>query len=521
MKFIKKIKLINYRRFEDIEINFNEKMNLLIGENEAGKSSILNAIDLVLSGSRYKVESYGLDRLFNSDVITSFFSEPNKPEYKTLPNLIIEVYLNDTGIEKLNGNANTDGDECDGIKLECRPDEDHSSIINEVLNQPEQNFPFEFYTIRFTTFKNEPYSSYKKPLKHLSIDNSRINGDYAMREYVKDIYGSHTNQVEKNQHANEYRKHKDSFKDNVLGDLNNKVNEFSFAIKSGSKANLETDLTLTDGQVNLEDHGNGRQSVIKTEYALSRSSETLDIVLLEEPENHLSHLNMKKLISKIQESHDKQLFITTHSNLISSRLDLRKSIFLNTNTISPAILNSLSDSTSKFFMKAPDNNILEFVMSQRVVLVEGDAEFILFESFFKKATGVDLSSTDIHVISMGGINYKRYFEVAELLKIRTAVIRDNDGDYEKYCVEANEDYDNTLLQVFSDEDNDRYTFEICVYLDNIIPCHNQFEDRLISNTVPEYMIANKANAAFELLENQETGLVVPDYIKKAIQWISK
>ena len=43
---IVKIRLINYKRFRDFTIKPNERINILIGDNEVGKSSILNAIDL-------------------------------------------------------------------------------------------------------------------------------------------------------------------------------------------------------------------------------------------------------------------------------------------------------------------------------------------------------------------------------------------------------------------------------------------------------------------------------------------
>ena len=39
--YISKIKLHNYRRFRDIEIRFNEGKNILVGNNESGKSSII------------------------------------------------------------------------------------------------------------------------------------------------------------------------------------------------------------------------------------------------------------------------------------------------------------------------------------------------------------------------------------------------------------------------------------------------------------------------------------------------
>ena len=44
---IDKIRLINFKRFEDYTINPNDRINILVGDNEVGKSSILEAIDLV------------------------------------------------------------------------------------------------------------------------------------------------------------------------------------------------------------------------------------------------------------------------------------------------------------------------------------------------------------------------------------------------------------------------------------------------------------------------------------------
>lgn len=64
MAVIKKIKLHNFKRFQNFSVELDNKINLFIGDNELGKSSILSAIDIVLSGSRTKVETIGLDSLF-------------------------------------------------------------------------------------------------------------------------------------------------------------------------------------------------------------------------------------------------------------------------------------------------------------------------------------------------------------------------------------------------------------------------------------------------------------------------
>ncbi|GHT03886.1 hypothetical protein AGMMS49573_07040 [Endomicrobiia bacterium] len=57
---IKKLIVFNFKRFSFIEINFKQNINVIVGDNESGKSSILSAIDLVLSGSIHKIETLGL-----------------------------------------------------------------------------------------------------------------------------------------------------------------------------------------------------------------------------------------------------------------------------------------------------------------------------------------------------------------------------------------------------------------------------------------------------------------------------
>ena len=41
MKTIQKIKLFNFKRFSEFDVEFTEDLNVLIGDNEAGKSTLL------------------------------------------------------------------------------------------------------------------------------------------------------------------------------------------------------------------------------------------------------------------------------------------------------------------------------------------------------------------------------------------------------------------------------------------------------------------------------------------------
>lgn len=519
MKNIKKIKLLNFKRFPSFTVKFDEKLNLLIGDNEAGKSSVLTAIDLVLSGSRNKVESIGLENMITIDTIQHFLNSDK--EYKDLPKLYIELYLNEQNNPDLNGRVNSENYLCDGLQLICEPNDDLSKEIKEILNQDEPNFPYEYYSIIFKTFSGEPYSGYRRFMNQLLIDNTQINNEYATREYVKTIYSSNVSYAEKNKHRNEYRKHKESFKNNVLADLNSRIDSYSFNIKTSTKSNLETDLTISENDIVIENKGKGKQCFIKTEFALNKNSSELHVILIEEPENHLSHVNMKKLIRRINETDSKQLFIATHSNLISARLDLRKAILLNSNKPDSISLNELSESTAKFFMKAPDHNILEYILSKKVLLVEGDAEYILMESFFINETNEKLEDSDVHIISVGGTSFKRYLDIAKLLNIKTAVIRDNDKDYQQNCLVNYEDYIDPNIKVFSDNNNDIYTFEIALYNVNTKLCDELFGPTRRTLSVEEYMLQNKAEVAFELLENKGKDLNTPLYIKEAIKWIKE
>lgn len=520
MNTITKIKLLNFKRFETFEVSFDSKINLLIGDNEAGKSSILTAIDLVISGSRNKIETIGLEYLFNSNVIDRFLASDKN--YANLPKLEIELFLSEQN-EETDGKNNSEKIDANGLKLICKPNDDFSSDIAKILRQENCVFPFEYYAIEFKTFADQSYSGYKKYLKHILIDNSQISSEYAMKEFVKDIYNSKiNNSTEKYNHQHEYRLHKENFKNNAFREINARLEgDYKFAIKSNSKSNLETDLTIYEGNVSIDNKGKGKQCFIKTELALSRNDNDLEVILLEEPENHLSHTNMKKLVQKISSSDDKQIFIATHSNLISTRLDLRKSILLNSTTTTPLKLNDLPEDTAKFFIKAPDNNILEFILSKKVVLVEGDAEYILAEALFKNTTSEDLQNQDIHIISVDGTSFKRYLDIAKILDIKTAVVRDNDGKYQENCVDRYSDYISDSIRVFSDSDNARSTFEICIYQDNTMICDELFGVGRRTLTVQEFMIGNKAEVAYLLLDKKGSQIVPPQYISDAFQWIKE
>ena len=97
---------------------------------------------------------------------------------------------------------------------------------------------------------------------------------------------------------------------------------------------------------------------------------------------------------------------------------------------------------------------------------------------------------------------------------KVAVITDNDKDYQKHCIEKYKDYSNDEnINIFYDEDNSKWTFEIILQACNVALCSELFGENAVT-----YMLNNKTEAAFKLLM-QDKRITIPEYIKRAIQWI--
>lgn len=520
MPAITQLVLQNFKSFPKLTLHFDAGTNVLIGDNETGKSSVLLALDLALSASRSRVETIGYEALLNQSAVRTFLAGPRRLDL--LPEVIVDVFLEDGKAEGLYGYQNLAETDSDGIRMAIVPlIEEYRPTILELLAANKDSFPFEYYTVQFSTFSGAAHVSYRRPVKHLLIDSSRIDSEYAAREYTRTVFGYHTQVPDRYRLENQYRQGKEGFQKENLKGLNDTLGHYQFAVRTSMRSNLESDLVITKDGIPIENRGKGEQCFIKTNFALQKHDARggLDALLLEEPENHLSHTNMKRLVERLTLTQGTQLFIATHSSHICSRLDLRHALLLGTEQ-KAGRLKDLSEPTAEFFMKAPDNNVLEFALSKRVILVEGDAEFILIEHLYKLyAQGSTPQADNVHIISIGGTSFKRYLELGKLLGIKVAAIRDNDHDYQQNCVENYKESLYEGAQIFADKDPARSTFEIGLYQDNQKTCDDLFGKGRKTLTVQEYMLKNKTDVAFELLTKKPDALVAPAYIQEAVKWI--
>ena len=517
---ITKIKLINYKRFRSYTIKPNSHMNDLVGDNEVGKSSVLDAIDLVASGNIRKVEAMGIDRLLNMDVVHEYSTGDRI--YNNLPKVIIELYLDGSFDHTMNGKNNTDGIECDGIRLVCAPNPDYQTEITESMREDNEYFPYDYYSIRFSTFADEGYTGYKRKLRSILIDSINMSSDYATTDFVKRMYIQHTegNEKERAVHKSKYRQMKGKYGSDSLQALNSRIpadKKYMFGLKPSLTTSLEGDLMIFEDNVGIDRKGTGRQVFIKTDFSLQRSGSNIDVVLIEEPENHLSHVNLRNLVELVANTQSGQLFIATHSSLISTRLELRNLLIMHECMMDkPTSLNDLPEDTAKYFMKAPVTGILEFTISNKVILVEGPSEYMLFERFYESTIGKKPEKDGVHIVDIRGLSFKRYLHIAQVLKSKVAVITDNDGDKQKHCIDKYKDFSNdSNIEVFFDNDEAKSTFEVVLYSDNQTLCK-----KLFGADAQNYMLKNKTEAAYQLLA-QDKVIAVPAYIKGAIEWIRK
>lgn len=131
--------------------------------------------------------------------------------------------------------------------------------------------------------------------------------------------------------------------------------------------------------------GKGEQNIVKTNLALSHNkAKESNVILIEEPENNLSHTKLNLLIKTIKDNCEgKQIIITTHSSFVANKLGLGDLIFLSNRKTTK--LASLTPSTKEFFEKIAGYDTLRMVLCKKSILVEGDSDELVVQKAYMDA----------------------------------------------------------------------------------------------------------------------------------------
>ncbi len=96
MNFIERINIVNYKCFKGLfPLELSNGINIIVGNNEAGKSTILEAIHLALSGllcGRYLKNELS-QYLFNKDVEIDYLASLKTAAPQKPPEIVIEIFF--------------------------------------------------------------------------------------------------------------------------------------------------------------------------------------------------------------------------------------------------------------------------------------------------------------------------------------------------------------------------------------------------------------------------------------------
>lgn len=526
MNYIKSLHIEGFKKFILLDVQFNERMNILVVENEAGKSTILDALKTVLNQQYRNTDKSVLRDLFNTQMVTKFNAEPS---VKTLPRICIEVEL---VLDPQQKNASyfygevygqkKHQDEKFGICFECKYDEELGAGMEQSIQ--EGKIPYEYYVLTWTTFANRPYQMIKRPLNFLAINTTSGAATPSFNYFNRTLFTSRYDDATKAKAKNEFRgKLIEAFDNLGLPALSENQ---KFGVDS-KKVVLETVLSIYEDSIALENRGSGMESLIKTQIALDRAN-GLDVILMEEPENHLSFSTLRKMLQQISDQQENsQIIVATHNNMIVSRLNLNNVLWITEDEVKN--LKDVKSDVAEFFVRADDNAFLQLLLSKKVFLVEGATEFLLLPMFYQQIIGNTIEEDGISVISCNGISYKRYLEIAKATDKKIAVVTDNDKKAHKITEAVSFNQVNSLQHIFMGATVDEWTWEACVYkenktiLDGMIDVQAgatyKFHDKDYGAVLGK-MLNSKVDVAYQMLTSGKT-FAVPQYIKDAIEWLRK
>ena len=555
---ISKVYIQNFKGIKELTIDLNEKINILVGKNDSCKSTIIEAINIALT-SYYRGKKLDIsENLFNKEVVKEYLASFAKGRiHCTPPMILIELYFSNAEdtLSDLKGSINHLREDAIGFSYKIQFDDTYNKEYEVFVKSNEINgIPIEYYKSVRVGFNDDSSISPKSVnYKSIIIDNAYSN---ISDNYSKRIIEDYFDDSEKMVMTQEQRKMLESIEANTaFKSVNAKIKSDSkfadknirLSLEKTSKTSWETLLTTEINEIPFENIGRGEQCIVKTFLALSNPKiENKNIILMEEPESHLSFSKLYKLIETIvSTTQGHQIIITTHNSFVLNKLGL-DNLILVSKTINDgksdnrsSRIMQLNNETIDFFKKRSGYDTLRLILSETAVLVEGDSDDLIFQRAFsdkvEDSEGKVLPVTKgIDVITVG-LSFLRFLELASKLGVKTAVITDNDGDisaikrkYSDYLDDKKQpsihifysatEYDD--VNISKDKVPNQNTLEPCIVFSNeLAVLQNVFGDKFnCQEDVIHHMISNKTDCALKIFDSK-VKISFPKYIEDAVTWL--
>lgn len=428
--YLSTLRLWNFRKYcamadgkPGLEIHFQEGVNVLIGENDSGKTAIVDAIRYVL-----RTQSGEFIQFEDKD----FYQEPDgsrKDEFK-IECVFDGINEQDAGLfwEWLSWN------------------EDKTKYLLKVwlyvkrkdnIIMPTFSAGIEGQTERMDSEARELLKVvYFKPLRDALTDMThgyksrlaQIWGAHELFKTEKDVHGN----IIKHKLETDYEKLKTEiekyFKVGGGGEsITNEINSFlkEHFLLNGDSRNAEVKLTggeLTEILRLLDLILEGNKSGLGTLNLLCIAAEMLlfnnqrkglKLALVEELEAHLHPQYQLRLIEYISsQQNNEQFILSTHSITLASKIRLANLIVLKGNDAFPmsSEYTKMLPADYRFLERFLDATKANLFFAKGLIMVEGDAENLLIPAI-AKLIGKDLYQYGVSVVNVGSTAYKRYINI--------------------------------------------------------------------------------------------------------------
>ena len=532
---INRLKIVNYKLFQNVTIEMNENINIFVGENDSGKSTILEALSMVLTG---KINGSSVaNRLnldwFNAQVRRKFKESIEAGNTSDLPTIEIEVYFaspdeDEIAIKKYRGTNNSLHEDAEGVKLEIIFDTQYAPAYKQLLVEGKvRDIPFEYYRVNFRSFANPEYYVQTTARKVACIDTTKKDYGPVLSRFVSTSINEYLSEEDMTELRHAYRANRHEFTENqAVIRLNQKLQEghsfdgktIGLNLRESGIDEWKGDMSISLDGIPLENSGFGTQNMFKSEIFLLQNTD-VDILIIEEPENNLSYSNMSILISKLSDSNGKQLFISTHSSFVANKLGLQCLHLVANARTTP--FKSLSSDTYNYFLKLPGYNTLRILLANKAILVEGPADELILQRAYIDNYGKQPIEDGIDVVAVDSLAFQRYCELASLISKPLTVVTDNDGNaeavrkrYEKYtglvtlCVESDNTLNTLEPSVLAANLDTFESFKSIIYLGKDIESRDP-------DSIKSFMIGNKTDWSMRVFTSEKK-INYPSYILKAI-----
>lgn len=438
MAVISKIVINNFRSVKYAELNFPENMPLiLIGENNAGKSNIISAVDFILGEMHPKyrqVEQKDYYQRTPCNIqIAAELSEPLGGKYHTLR---WQHNYNEEDPNKFLG-VDSYGTSTIYIKAEARDE------LICVLISAERTLNYQLsYQTKWTMLSKLMHRFHQELQKNIEVIES-------LKEKFKEIKEAF-HQIESFK----------IFKDTLQTDFLNLISCMSYKLEIDFEAYNPTNffhalrVQAKEGKEprDFNELGTGEQQVLAISFAHAYAKAFRRGILLaiEEPEAHLHPLAQKWLAMKIHElcSDGLQIIMSTHSPAFIHLLGLDGFVLVRKNDEKGTWTKQLSrkglvehclahhsnpektkvDNILEFYAANTTEAILEGFFAKGIILVEGPTEALALPEYLK-ALEYDVFENGIAIIPVNGKgNLARFWRLFTAYEIPVYVIFDNDTE---------------------------------------------------------------------------------------------